>query len=274
MRAFASDAAALDAVAAGEGVMLALWHAAMPAVHRHALRRLDVRGTPVVDRWYASTLGDRHCLTGAEALRRFATSREATQRDGLAPRRGPRRARARRRSTRRCGARSGGRGCRWPRRSGAPPRILGGALERGDRLEQEPPQRRDEQRLGLGSRVAAPVTQARVASVEKAWKQRRASRAAGVSRDDVAAHRERALDAALGGRLDDRAELRVGEVARAPDDGEPRLAVARRRRRAPAATLCARRSSSGVSGPAVRTSASAAPPWATTARNTPRMPPK
>ncbi len=88
VRAFGSDAAALDAVASGEGVMLALWHAAMPAVHRRALHRLDVRGTPVVDRWYASTLGDRHCLTGAEELRRFATSREATQvmaspRDGV-----------------------------------------------------------------------------------------------------------------------------------------------------------------------------------------------
>lgn len=79
VRAFPSDAAALAAVASGEGVMLALWHAAMPGVQRRTLQRLDVRGTPVVDRWYACTLGDRHCLTGAEELRRFATSREATQ---------------------------------------------------------------------------------------------------------------------------------------------------------------------------------------------------
>jgi DNA-binding transcriptional LysR family regulator len=79
VRAFPSDAAALDAVAAGEGVMLALWHAAMPAVQRRAICRLDVRGTPVTDRWYASTLPEGHCLTGALELRRFATSGEATQ---------------------------------------------------------------------------------------------------------------------------------------------------------------------------------------------------
>ena len=87
MRAFPSDAAALSAVAAGEGVMLALWHAATPALRRRAVVRLDVRGTPVVDLWHASTLPDEHCLTGAAALRRFATTAEATQ-AMAAPRRG------------------------------------------------------------------------------------------------------------------------------------------------------------------------------------------
>ena len=66
---------------------LALWSAAMPGVQRRTLCRLDVRGTPVVDRWYASTLAEEHCLTGALELRRFATSREATQ-AMAAPRRG------------------------------------------------------------------------------------------------------------------------------------------------------------------------------------------
>lgn len=87
VRAFPSDAAALAAVSAGGGVTLALWSAAMPGVLRGALCRLDVRGTPIVDRWYASTLAEEHCLTGALELRRFATSREATQAIA-APRRG------------------------------------------------------------------------------------------------------------------------------------------------------------------------------------------
>ncbi|MGZ4279936.1 MAG: LysR family transcriptional regulator [Solirubrobacteraceae bacterium] len=78
VRAFPSDAAALAAVAAGDGVMLALWHAATPGLGRRELCRLDVRGTPVAGRWYASTLGEGHCLTGALELRRFATSRDAT----------------------------------------------------------------------------------------------------------------------------------------------------------------------------------------------------
>ena len=87
VRAFPSDAAALSAVAAGEGVMLALWHAAATALRRHSVVRLAVRGTPVVDLWYASTLPEGHCLTGALALRRFTTTPEATQ-AMAAPRRG------------------------------------------------------------------------------------------------------------------------------------------------------------------------------------------
>ena len=87
VRAFPSDAAAVSAVAAGEGVTLALLHAAAEALRRRAVVRLPVRGTPVADRWYASTLEDGHCLTGAAALRRFATTSEATQAIA-APRRG------------------------------------------------------------------------------------------------------------------------------------------------------------------------------------------
>jgi DNA-binding transcriptional LysR family regulator len=87
VRAFPSDAAALSAVAAGEGVMLALFHAAAVELRTRSVTRLAVRGTPVVDLWYASTLGEGHCLTGASALRRFAATPEATQ-AVAAPRRG------------------------------------------------------------------------------------------------------------------------------------------------------------------------------------------
>jgi hypothetical protein len=87
VRAYPSDAAALAAVASGEGVMLALLHAALPWLQRRALCRLDVRGTPLADRWYACTLAEEHCLTGATELRRFAVSREATQ-AMASPRRG------------------------------------------------------------------------------------------------------------------------------------------------------------------------------------------
>jgi LysR family transcriptional regulator, low CO2-responsive transcriptional regulator len=82
VRAFPSDAAALSAVAGGEGVMLVLSH-----IQTSSVTRLAVRGTPVEDLWYASTLPDGHCLTGASALRRFAATPEATQAIA-APRRG------------------------------------------------------------------------------------------------------------------------------------------------------------------------------------------
>jgi DNA-binding transcriptional LysR family regulator len=87
VRAFPSDAAALSGVAGGEGVMLALWHAAAVELRARSVVRLAVRGTPVIDRWFASTLPDGHCLTGASALRRFAATPEATQAIA-APRRG------------------------------------------------------------------------------------------------------------------------------------------------------------------------------------------
>jgi len=87
VRVFPSDAAALSGVAAGEGVMLALWHATAVELRAGSIVRLAVRGMPLVDLWYASTLPDGHCLTGASALRRFAATPEATQAIA-APRRG------------------------------------------------------------------------------------------------------------------------------------------------------------------------------------------
>jgi DNA-binding transcriptional LysR family regulator len=66
---------ALAAAAAGEGIVLALAHEA----HRRGLARLDVRGTPVVELWHASTLGLGRALPAALALQRFATTPEATQ---------------------------------------------------------------------------------------------------------------------------------------------------------------------------------------------------
>ena len=48
-------------------------------VRRRALVRLDVRGTPIVELWHASTLGLGRALPAALALQRFATTPEATQ---------------------------------------------------------------------------------------------------------------------------------------------------------------------------------------------------
>lgn len=78
IRVFPSDAAALTDAMSGDGLMLALAHSIVDPLRRRAIARLDVRGTPAVDLWYASTLGERRCLDAALALRRFAGSREAT----------------------------------------------------------------------------------------------------------------------------------------------------------------------------------------------------
>jgi DNA-binding transcriptional LysR family regulator len=86
--ACADGAAALRAAAAGEGIVVALAH----ELRGRRLVRLDVRGTPAVELWYASTLGLGRALPAALALQRFATTPEATQaiaaRPGPAPRRG------------------------------------------------------------------------------------------------------------------------------------------------------------------------------------------
>ena len=76
--AYTSHAAAIAAAAAGEGVILALAHSVIDAVRRRSLVRLDVRGTPVVELWHASTLGLGRALPIALALQRFATTSEAT----------------------------------------------------------------------------------------------------------------------------------------------------------------------------------------------------
>ena len=59
--------------------MLALAHSVLDEVRRRALVRLDVRGTPIVEMWHASTLGLGRALPAALALQRFATTPEATQ---------------------------------------------------------------------------------------------------------------------------------------------------------------------------------------------------
>jgi DNA-binding transcriptional LysR family regulator len=77
--AYASHAAAIAAAAAGEGIVLSLAHSVLDEIRRRALVPIDVRGTPVVELWYASTLGVGRALPAALALQRFATTAEATQ---------------------------------------------------------------------------------------------------------------------------------------------------------------------------------------------------
>jgi DNA-binding transcriptional LysR family regulator len=76
---YSSGAAAVAAAVAGEGLMLVLSHAVVDEVRRRRLVRLDVRGTPIVEMWHASTLGLGRALPAALALQRFATTSEATQ---------------------------------------------------------------------------------------------------------------------------------------------------------------------------------------------------
>jgi DNA-binding transcriptional LysR family regulator len=76
---YSSQAAAIAAAAAGEGIVLTLAHSVVDEVRRRALVRLDVRGTPAVELWHASTLGLGRALPAALALQRFATTSDATQ---------------------------------------------------------------------------------------------------------------------------------------------------------------------------------------------------
>ena len=87
---YTSHAAALAAAAAGDGIVVTLAHTVIPELRRRALQRIDVRGTPMLEMWHASTLGFGRALPAALALQRFATSAEATQaistgRAGTAP---------------------------------------------------------------------------------------------------------------------------------------------------------------------------------------------
>lgn len=87
---FTSQAGAVAAAAAGEGIALVLAHAVLGELRRRALARIPVRGTPVVELWHASTLGLGRALPAALALQRFATTPEARQalltgRAGMAP---------------------------------------------------------------------------------------------------------------------------------------------------------------------------------------------
>lgn len=76
---FTNQAAAVAAAVAGEGVALTLAHVVIDEVRRHALVRLDVRGTPITELWHASTLGLGRALPAALGLQRFATTSDATQ---------------------------------------------------------------------------------------------------------------------------------------------------------------------------------------------------
>ena len=77
--AFATEAAAHAAAAAGQGVALAVAHTVLDPLRQGALVRLDVEGTPRTRMWHAVTLaGDRHSEI-AEALCRYVTTPEATQ---------------------------------------------------------------------------------------------------------------------------------------------------------------------------------------------------
>ncbi|MGH2889902.1 MAG: LysR family transcriptional regulator [Solirubrobacteraceae bacterium] len=77
--AFTSHAAAIAAAAGGEGIVLSLAHSVLDEVRRRALVRIDVRGTPIIELWHASTLGVGRALPAALALQHFATTPEAMQ---------------------------------------------------------------------------------------------------------------------------------------------------------------------------------------------------
>ncbi len=77
--AYTSHAAAVAAAAAGDGIVVTLAHTVIDELRRRALTRIDVRGTPILEMWHASTLGFGRALPAALALQRFATSPEATQ---------------------------------------------------------------------------------------------------------------------------------------------------------------------------------------------------
>lgn len=73
----ASEADAVAATAAGQGVTLALGHVVRDRLRRGELVRLTVTGTPLHGLWYASTLGRRRGSSEAVALQRFTTTPDA-----------------------------------------------------------------------------------------------------------------------------------------------------------------------------------------------------
>ena len=74
----ASEAEALAAVRAGDGVMLALAHAVRADLARGTLVRVPSEGTPVTGLWWASVPGDGRSTSAARALQRFLTTPDAT----------------------------------------------------------------------------------------------------------------------------------------------------------------------------------------------------
>ena len=79
VRAFPSNAAALAAAAAGEGLMLAVAHTIVDSLRRSSVVQLDVRGTPVADLWFASVLAHNRALPAAQRLLRFVQTRDAAR---------------------------------------------------------------------------------------------------------------------------------------------------------------------------------------------------
>ncbi|ADB51443.1 LysR family transcriptional regulator [Conexibacter woesei] len=74
---YTSHAAAIAAAGAGDGIALTLHHSVRVELRRRTLVPLDVRGTPLVELWHASTLGLDRAPPAALALQRFATTPEA-----------------------------------------------------------------------------------------------------------------------------------------------------------------------------------------------------
>ena len=74
----ASEAEALAAVRAGDGVMLALAHAVRADLARGTVVRVAMEGTPVTGLWWASVPGDGRSTSAARALQRFLTTPDAT----------------------------------------------------------------------------------------------------------------------------------------------------------------------------------------------------
>ncbi len=79
VRVFASQAGALAAAAAGEGVAPAISHLVTREIERGALTRLLVASTPIELLWYVSTLGVDRRSSATSALRRFLGTPEAMQ---------------------------------------------------------------------------------------------------------------------------------------------------------------------------------------------------
>jgi DNA-binding transcriptional LysR family regulator len=73
-----SETEALEAVKAGDGVMLALGHVIRGGLRDGSLVRLAVPGTPVHGLWFATTLGHGRAAATAKALQQFATTPNAT----------------------------------------------------------------------------------------------------------------------------------------------------------------------------------------------------
>lgn len=78
LTSLSSEADALAAARAGQGVVLALRHVVRHDLARGTLVQLAVPGTPVTGMWFASTLAHGRSAPAARALLRFVTTPDAT----------------------------------------------------------------------------------------------------------------------------------------------------------------------------------------------------